>query len=248
MVVSEVYVYKNDGQTAYNDPANGTLKFYLPAAAKGQVKVQAKAPNGMPLDQLAQKTAKPDIYKVDFPIKPGGDTQFEINYAVPYTSPGRFGSKDVAGAADTMLVAPAGVELKGDGIEFARQEPRTQASIYVVKKPSFEVQITGEMKASEQQGGGDSSGGGDSGGNSGPSLEQVMPKLFNQVDGGAGFFQKVLAVKWILLLALAVLTLGFILLYRQEPPSEVAAAADAPARNRKAAPEAPKEKHERRRR
>jgi hypothetical protein len=245
MVVSEVFVYKNDGQTAYNDPANGTLKFYLPPAAKGQVKVQAKAPNGMPLDQLAQKTAKPDIYKVDFPIKPGGDTQFEINYMVPYTSPGRFGSKDVAGAPDTMLVAPAGVELKGDGVEFARQEPRTQASIYTVKKPSFEVQITGEMKASEQQGGGD---GGEGGGNSGPSLEQVMPKLFNQVDGAAGFFSKVLAVKWILLLALAILTLGFILLYRQQPPAEAAAAADVPARDRKAAPEAAKEKHERSRR
>jgi len=54
MVVSEVFLYKNDGKTSYNDPANGTLKFYLPPAAKGVVKVQAKGANGMSLDQLAQ--------------------------------------------------------------------------------------------------------------------------------------------------------------------------------------------------
>src|SRR5262249_2221601 len=113
------------------------------------------------------------------------------------------------------------VELKGDGVEFARQEPRTQASIYTVKKAAFEIEITGQMAASEQ--------GGDAGNaNSGPAIEQVMPKLFSQIDGSAGFFQKVLAVKWILLLALSILTLGFILLYRQQPPAEVAAAADAP--------------------
>jgi hypothetical protein len=79
----------------------------------------------------------------------------------------------------------------------------------------------------------------------------------------------VLAVKWILLLAFAILTLGFILLYRQQPSAETAsvqrhAAAPTgeavakpsqtavpnqtslPSRDRKGAD--PKEKHERRRR
>jgi preprotein translocase subunit SecG len=97
------------------------------------------------------------------------------------------------------------------------------------------------MAASEQ--GADGGNGG-----SGPAIEQVMPKLFSQIDGSAGFLQKVLAVKWILLLALGILTLGFILLYRQQPPAELAAAADTPARARKPVAESPKEKHERRRR
>jgi hypothetical protein len=247
MLISEVFMYKNGGKTSYNDPANGTLKFYLPPAAKGVVKVQAKGPNGMLLDQLAQKTAKPDVYKVDFPIKPG-ETQFELSYMVPFTSPGRFGSKDLAGSPETMLVAPAGVEVKGDGVEFNRKEPRTQAAVYTVRKPSFEVEITGEMQASEQQPEGDGNT------SAGPAIEQVMPKLFSQVDGAAGFFQKVLAVKWILLLALSILTLGFILLYRQQPPVEAAAVAntpgrdrDTPSRDRKEA-ETPREKNERRRR
>jgi hypothetical protein len=239
MLVSEVYTYKNEGKTAYNDNDNGTLKFYLPQAAKGVVKVQAKGPNGMPLDQLAQKTSKADIYKVDFPIKPG-DTQFELSYMVPYTSPGRFGSKDVAGAAETLLVAPQGVTIKGDGVEFDRQEPRSQASIFRTKKSSFEIAISGQMAPSEQQGAEEQS--------AGPSIEQIMPKLFSQVQGNANFFDKVLAVKWILLLALSILGLGFTMLYRQQEPVEAASASDLPGRDRKAPLAAPKEKHERRRR
>jgi hypothetical protein len=244
MIVSEVFLYRNDGTTAYNDPDNGTLKFFLPPAAKGAVKVQAKGPNGMPLDQLAQKTAKPDVYKVDFPIKPG-ETQFEVSYAVPYSSPSRFGSKDLSGAAETLLVAPQGVTLKGDSVEFNRQEPRTQAGIYTAKKASFEFEISGQMQASEQQGGQSAEEG-----NNGPTIEQLMPKLFNQVDGSASFLQKILAVKWILLLALGILALGFAQLYRrQEPPEPAAAAAPptTPNRDRKGAVVG-KEVHERRRR
>jgi hypothetical protein len=238
MVVDEVYVYDNGGKTSYNDPDNGTLKFYLPPDAKGVVKVQAKAPGGMPIEQLAQKTGKPDIYKVDFAIKPG-QTQFTLSYMVPYTSPGRFGSKDVAGAPETLLVAPQGVELKGDGVEFDRQGPQN-ASIYRVKKARFELEITGQMQASDTQQAEDSS--------SGPSIEQVMPKLFAQINGEAGLLEKVNSVKWILLSALGILALGFILLYRQQEPAQTASATAASERTREQPVAAGKDRHERRRR
>ena len=221
MVVDEVFIYQNDGKTAYNDPENGTLKFFVPADAKGKVKVQAKAPGGLPIDQLAQKTGNAGAYKVDFAIKPG-QTQFNITYMVPYTSPGRFGSKDLAGSTETLLVTPAGVELKGDGVEFDRKGPQ-DASIYRVKKARFELEVTGEMAASETGQAAEGAGGG------GPSLEQVMPKLFAQINGDAGLWTKVDAVKWILLMAAAILGLGFLLLYRQQATAEAASAA-APER------------------
>lgn len=240
LAIDEVYLYKNDGKTAYNDPDNGTLKFYLPPEAKGVVRVQAKAPGGMPITQLAQKTSKPDTFKVDFPIKPG-DTQFELSYMVPYNSPGKFASRDIAGAPETLLVAPQGVEVKGDGVEFSRQEPRSQAGIYTVKKARYEIDITGAMQASETQQAEQTS--------NGPSIEQVMPKLFAQIDGSAGLLNKVASVKWILLLALGILTLGFILLYRQREPLEAPAQSQAEAdSDRPAAAPPAKERHERRRR
>ena len=239
MVVDEVYVYSNEGKSSYNDPDNGTLKFYLPPDAKGAVKVEARAPGGMPIAQLAQKTGKPDIYKVDFAIKPG-QTQFTLSYVVPYNSPGRFGSKDVAGSPETLLVAPQGVELKGDGVAFDRQGPQN-ASIYRVKGAKFELEITGQMAPSETQSA-DEGGGGSS-----PSIQQVMPKLFAQIAGDAGIWEKFDSVKWILLMAFGILALGFILLYRQQAPAAAAANHEPPARERQAVA-AGKEKHERRRR
>ncbi len=219
MVVDEVFSYENTGKTSYNDPENGTLKFYLPPDAKGQVKVEAKAPGGMPIAQLAQKTGKPDTYKVDFPIKPG-QTQFTITYQIPYTSPGRFGSRDLVGAPEMLLVTPQGVTIKGDGVEFNRQGPQN-ASIYTVKKARFEIEVSGAMQPSETQQGEESS--------AGPSLEQVMPKLFSQVSGSANILVMLNSVKWILLLAFGVLGLGFILLYHQQEPAERAAASPAAA-------------------
>ena len=38
MAVSETYIFKNDGKTAWNDPDGGTLKFFLPPAPTGVVR------------------------------------------------------------------------------------------------------------------------------------------------------------------------------------------------------------------
>jgi hypothetical protein len=238
MVINEIYTYRNAGAITYNDPDAGTLKFYLPPETKGVVKVTAKAPQGMPIERAAEKTAKTGVYKIDFPIKPG-DTQFDLSYMVPYTSPGIFASKLVEKAPETLLVAPQGVTIKGEGVEFNRSEPRSQAAIYSVKGASYKIEIAGAIKPSETEGSQEDS--------SGPALEQVMPKLFSQINGSAGLFDKLYAVKWILLLALAILGLGFALLYRSQPPGE-AAAPSAPSRDPEATVAPAKEKHERRRR
>jgi len=121
MSVTEGFEFRNDGRITYNDPDGGTLKFYLPAAAKGIVQVKATAPQGMPIDRAADKTGKKDIYKVDFPIKPG-ETEFRLNYLVPYTSGAAFEGKAVMKAGEpTLLVAPAGFTLKGEGLEVKGQ-------------------------------------------------------------------------------------------------------------------------------
>ena len=130
-------------------------------------------------------------------------------------------------------MVPQGVELKGDGVEFNRQGPQN-ASIYTVKKARFEIEVTGQMQPSETQQAEENS--------SGPAIEQVMPKLFSQIDGSAGLFEKLNSVKWILLMAGGILALGFILLYRQQEPVIAASSQDLPSRDRKEAVGA-KDKH-----
>ena len=190
MTVTEGFIFQNDSKVSYSDSLGGTLRFHLPAAAQGNVKVQATAPQGMPVERSAAKTAKPDIYKVDFPIKPG-ETRFELTYSVPYAAPSDFSSRSLYKDTPTSLVAPPGVELKGAGLTLRGQEPRSQANVYEVRATEFKVQVAGAMKVAEES----EAAGGD------PSIEQVLPRMHG-------------SLAWILALTFAVLALGFALLYR----------------------------------
>jgi 5-hydroxyisourate hydrolase-like protein (transthyretin family) len=197
MSVNEGFIFTNNGVTTYNDPDGGTLKFYLPAAAKGFAQVKATAPQGMPIDRAADKTNRKDIYKIDFPIKPG-ETSIQVTYLVPYNSGAVFEGKTVGKTEEpTLLVVPNGVTLKGEGVENKGQEPRSQASVYSVTTAAYKVEIAGSMPAA-------AAADADSGDN-GPSLEEVSPKILQQ------------NMKWILALALGILALGFIVLYRAQP-------------------------------
>jgi hypothetical protein len=208
--ISESFVYQNDGKSTYNDPDHGTLEFYLPPGTDGKVEVNALAPGGMPIRRAAEKTAKPNIYKIDFPIKPG-QSRIDLAYAMPFTSPGEFESKVLYKGAPTRIVTATGVTVAGPGVTNLGPGPQgTNATIFGVDSPEFKLAITGtgSLKGdSPDQGGGDQGGGGQ-------SISQIMPKLFNLGSPNAPFFETVGSVKWIISLVLGILALGFTLLYR----------------------------------
>src|SRR5262245_26356988 len=111
--VNESVIWRNPGNTAYYDEKNGTMRFFLPLGAGGKVRVNCTAPQGMPIERPAVKTAKEGIYTVDFPVKPG-DTRFDLMYEMPMTGPGNFTTKIVHGGGPVRVVAPSGVELQSD--------------------------------------------------------------------------------------------------------------------------------------
>ncbi len=213
MSVNEGFIFRNEGPTTYNDPDGGTLKFYLPAVSKGIAQVKATAPQGMPIDRALEKTDQKDIYKVDFPIKPG-ETNFQVSYLVPYSSGAVFEGRLLAKTDEpTLLVAPTGVTLKAEGLESKGQEPSTKSQVYAIKAANFKVEIAGNAAATDA----------DSGSDNGPSIEEIQPKILQQ------------NMKWILALALGILALGFIVLYRAQPAAtpEVIAAKGKNERGRR---------------
>lgn len=193
MLVTEGFVFRNDGKLSYSDSKNGTLRFYLPPAAQGNVKVQATAPQGMPVERSASKTAKRDEYKVDFPVKPG-ETHFELTYTVPYTAPAEFTARSLYAGVPISLVAPPGVELKGDGLTLRGQEPRSQANVYEAAAADVKVQVAGIARAAEAS----------EAASGEPSIEQVLPRAHGNLV-------------WLLVLTFSILALGFVLLYRARP-------------------------------
>ena len=200
LTVNETFLFTNDGKTAWYDASNGTLRFFMPASAGGKATVQGTAPEGMPIAATAGPTATANVFKVDFPVKPG-ETRFDIVYTVPYTEGADYEGKVVTKDENTYLIAPNGVTLDGAGLNDLGEEPRSQAHIYGLADSAYQIKLTGAPVASSTA----DSGAGDQADN-GPQIEQIMPRLYSQTVP-------------IILLALAVLAVGFALLYRSKTPS-----------------------------
>jgi hypothetical protein len=154
----------------------------------------------MPIAATAGPTATANVFKVDFPVKPG-ETRFDIVYTVPYTEGADYEGKVVTKDENTYLIAPNGVTLDGAGLNDLGEEPRSQAHIYGLADSAYQIKLTGAPVASSTA----DSGAGDQADN-GPQIEQIMPRLYSQTVP-------------IILLALAVLAVGFALLYRSKTPA-----------------------------
>ena len=195
LTVSEGILYVGDPKATYNDPVNGTLKFYVPAGAKAPDSVTVNTSGGMPIQRPATKTKEPNVYKVDYPIRPG-ETRFDITYSMPAAKPQIFAGKILHAEGDSDLVIPSGVTLKGDDFDLIGQEPKTQANIYKIKKASFQVELDGTGALAPL--GGDAAQDEDNGA---PSIQEVNPRIYEKLY-------------WILGIAFAILGLGSVLLYR----------------------------------
>ena len=195
MTVNETYLFENSGQTAWNDPGTGTLHFFLPPGAQGKMTAEVTGPGSMPIGAPFAKTAKPDIWQIDYPVKPG-ETRFDLAYEVPYEEGTPYEGKIVTKDENTYLIVPSGVNIAGEGLNDLGLEPKTQAHLFGFSGAEFKIQLTGNAAPSAS----DSAGGGQSE-NAGPQIEQIMPRLYDKAIP-------------ILAVALGILALGFALLYR----------------------------------
>jgi len=206
MTIEETYLYTNPGKTTWFDPSAGTLHFYVPEAAQANVEVHGTAPDGMAVPVPSEKTSRPGMYAAKFEIKPG-ETRFDLTYTVPYTEGAPYAGKVVTQDENSYLIAPNGVTLTGENLTDLGPEPRTQAHIYGFTGKAYQVSLTGAAAPSPQDA--EAADAGDQQ-DSGPRIEAIMPR----VNGNA---------RLILGLALGILALGFVLLYRRAPaapPSE----------------------------
>ena len=196
MVVNEAFIVANTGKTAWNDPPNGTLHFYVPPTVQGDVQLSATPPGGQPLRQTVEKTGQANISKINFAMRPG-ESRIDLNYTVPYKEGtpyrGNIASKD----DNTYLIVPSSVTMKGDNLSDLGQEPRTQAHLFGLNGTSYQVELTGTVSPRNTDA--DTSGAGANDGQ--PPIQQIMPRVYSQA-------------KLILILALGTLALGFALLYR----------------------------------
>jgi Carboxypeptidase regulatory-like domain len=203
IAVNETVIVQNDSKQTFNNEATGGLQFFLPPASNGQVRISAQGPQGMPLPRTAEKTAKTDVFKINFPIKPG-QTEFQITYVLPAGSPFTFRGEDVnikgMVSSPLRLIAPSGVTLSGKDVQVLGTEPNTRATIYNVLSSgaySFDIAGTGSLHS-----GGDDAAPADQGDS--PQVTEGDPQIYSHMG-------------WLVGLAFAILAVGMIVLFRSSP-------------------------------
>ncbi|HLI84635.1 MAG TPA: hypothetical protein VKV17_11995 [Bryobacteraceae bacterium] len=214
LVVNEAFIVSNTGKTAWNDPADGTLHIFLPRTLDGQAQISATPPGGQPLQQVAEKTGQPDVFKINFPMRPG-ETRVDVSYSLPYKEGEAYAGKIPSKDDNTYLIVPEGVTMQADNLNDMGQEPRTKAHIYGLKGTDYKIQLTGTVSERNTDSG---ASGADTSGQ--PPVQEIMPRLYTQI-------------KLILPLAFGILALGFILLYRMPGLPEGKPAKETNARDRR---------------
>ena len=130
IVINESYQFFNmsNPPVTYSSE-EGTLRFFLPPEAKGIVQVSATGPAGMPLRSAGLPSGQENIYKVDFPLKPG-ENRVDVTYLLPRSEDAPLEIHALYRGVPTRIAAPDGVALAGEGLQAVGREPGTQAAIY----------------------------------------------------------------------------------------------------------------------
>lgn len=201
IAVSETVMIQNDSNTTFNNPDSGEFRFYLPPSANGQVRVNTQGPQGMPLPRAAEKTNETDVFKVDFPIKPG-ESEFDISYVLPAGSPFTFHGRVVGvkgmPTSPLRVIAPPGVTFTGNDLQQIGTEPKTQATIYNVTAPdlfSFDIAGIGSLHQQDTDAEDDADR---------PQVTQGNPQIYAHIG-------------WLLAIAFSVLGVGLVFLFRSSP-------------------------------
>lgn len=153
IVVNESYQFLNTSNPPVTySSEEGTLRFFMPPEAKGIVRVSGTGPAGMPLPSTGLPAGEQDIYKVDFPLKPG-ENRVDVTYLLPHAEDMPLELHSIYRGVPTRVAAPNGVTITGEGVNSVGQEPNTQATIYDlpdVARVSLSVVGTGGLRKSPQ--------------------------------------------------------------------------------------------------
>ena len=191
--ITETFLVQNDSKTTFADPAKGSIQVFVPANAfEKDLQATVNFTGSMPIRRPLEKTAQDGVYKIAYPVKPG-ETRFDISYSLPASD--KWASKDMRPEAPARVVSAAAVRLSGTGIEDLGQEPTTQAHLYEVKSPSFDIAIegTGSLRTADASAKED---------NGQPPILEQPARLYSQMG-------------WVLGLTFGILLVGGTILFRR---------------------------------
>ena len=125
-----LFVVSNTSSPAKTQMNDHNFEFYLPAGAKIE-QSQARAPNGQPIAAEATPQAEKNRYAIAFPLRPG-ETQFQIEYTLPYSGQIAVDPKPLYAAEHLVIVLPKSMHFTAaTGASFQSMQDPNQADTMV---------------------------------------------------------------------------------------------------------------------
>ena len=105
-----LFVVNNTSSPARTQMNDHSFEFYVPPGAKIE-QVQARSPNGQPISAEAVPQTEKNRYAIAFPLRPG-ETQFQIEFTLPYTGEIKIDPKPLYSAQHLVIVLPKTMQFK----------------------------------------------------------------------------------------------------------------------------------------
>ncbi len=188
-VVNETILFENSTNVTWNDPERGTLQFTAPPSAGGNVRVRATSPGSVPVEREPRRVRE-GLFALDFPVKPGGETRFDISYKFPAQEQTVLKGRILHPPGPVRLVAPQGIRAEGAALKPIGEEPMTRAAIFDITGEAYELRLSGAGELPQTPAASDSE-------EDGPRIERILPPGYERWW------------KWALALAVLFLALSF---------------------------------------
>jgi hypothetical protein len=138
-----LFVVNNMSSPAKTQMNDHNFEFYLPAGAKVE-QVQARSPNGQPISAEASPQAEKNRYAINFPLRPG-ETQFQVEFTLPYTGEIKIDPKPLYPAAHLVIVLPK-------TMQFTAANPPSYQSMQDPTQGDSQVEVAQQTKPGQPLG------------------------------------------------------------------------------------------------
>jgi hypothetical protein len=138
-----LFVVNNTSTPAKTQMNDHNFEFYLPPGAKVE-QLQARSPNGQPISAEAVPQAEKNRYAINFPLRPG-ETQFQVEFTLPYSGEIKIDPKPLYPAAHTVIVLPK-------TMQFTAANPSTFQSMQDPNQGESQVEVAQQTKPGQPVG------------------------------------------------------------------------------------------------
>ena len=130
--VVQHFFLKNDSTPPRTQFSDATFDFTLPdgAAVEGAA---AQGPGGMTVQSQPVPLTKKGHYSFNFAVRPGGQTQFQVSYRVPYSGSLKLTPTTAMAADNVIVMMPKAMKFEGGKTPWAPVQDEVDAQTFVAR-------------------------------------------------------------------------------------------------------------------